>query len=266
MSVREKQQSHPLQRSSELLLCRHLLDPHLWPRGSLHHRGPGLAIPLSSVRPRPRLQPVPEPAASPRCPAVSPGFKLNSFILPHTFMSHQVPSTADLASPKPHTATPPPFLAPTYFSKRLPVQPHVLCCQIQRLLPQPVPASSVQAALSGSIFPKNLTSNFSAQHSKTSPYDSPLLRPSCSLLPYNYSMLQANNHLTLLPPVATTWLCPPHCQRPVYTALYPATSRDGIPRNAGFRIKSKLQCLPAAHPWTSASASLLGLSCANDDT
>lgn len=231
MSVREKQQSHPLQRSSELLLCRHLLDPHLWPRGSLHHRGPGLAIPLSSVRPRPRLQPVPEPAASPRCPAVSPGFKLNSFILPHTFMSRQVPSTADLASPKPHTATPPPFLAPTYFSKRLPVQPHVLCCQIQRLLPQPVPASSVQAALSGSIFPKNLTSNFSAPHSKTSPYDSPLLRPSCSLLPYNYSMLQANNHLTVTPsrhhlalpsPLPATCL---HCTLPCHLTRWNSPQR-----------------------------------------
>lgn len=183
------------------------------------------------MRPRPRLQLVPEPAASPRCPAVSPGFKLNSFILPHTFMSRQVPSTADLASPKPHTATPPPFLAPTYFSKRLPVQPHVLCCRIQRLLPQPVPASSVQAALSGSIFPKNLTSNFSAQHSKTSPYDSPLLRPSCSLLPYNYSMLQANNHLTVTPsrhhlalpsPLPATCL---HCTLPCHLTRWNSPQR-----------------------------------------
>lgn len=175
MPGREKPHSHLLQRSAKLLLCRHLLDPHLWPGGSLHLRGPALAIPLYSVRPRPRLHLFPEPAASPSCPAVSPGFKLNSFVLPHTSKSHQVRSTTDLASPKPHTATPPPFLAPTYFSERLPVQPHSLCCWIQRLLAQPVPASSAQIVLSGSILPTNLTSNFSAQHSKTSPYDSPLL-------------------------------------------------------------------------------------------
>lgn len=185
--------------SSQLLLRRHLPDPHLQPGGSLQPLR--LSAGHSSTRWGPQLHLFPEPAAPPSCPAVSPGFKLNTFVLPHTSMSHQVPGTIDSASPGSYPPQPPCFgrtLACSHILLR--TAAHSLS---QPLLPDPAPSHSASISLlcskmlSGPILPKNLAPNFLAWHSETSPYDSPLLQPPCSVSPLH---APGKQHLALCPP------------------------------------------------------------------
>lgn len=197
---------------------------------------------LLSVRPKPRLHLFPEPATSPGCSIASPGFKLNSFILSH-IMSHQVPSSVESASPKPLPPTSPLFFCrTTYFSEPLPIWP-------QPLLPDSVSSSSASISLlcsktlNDSILPKNVVRNISAW------FPQRLVQASCSMLPYKYSMLQANNCLLLV------------AQSPLFGSALRAprslcrhhTPRGNFMRwnshHTGFRVRSKLQHLPASRPW-----------------
>lgn len=178
---------------------------------------------LHSVRPRPCLHLFPEPAASPGCPTVLPGFKLNSFVLlPHIFMSHRVLSSVESASPKLLPSTPPLFL-----------QDHILLRTSQaHLASQPLPPDSVFSSsasisllcsktLSGPIFPKNVTPNISACHSETSPYDDPAF--------LSHAPLQLLQPPAISPVTTTVWLCPPYWWESVFITLHIVTSYDATP-------------------------------------
>lgn len=109
--------------------------------------------------------------------------------------------------------------SPTYFPERQLIEPHRLCCWTQCLLTRPVSASSAQKC---PILPKNLTPGFSAWDSETSPNDSPLLQPSCSV---SLQPLHApcKRHLTL-PHSTHHHLALPSPGTPVSTALSPGAS------------------------------------------
>lgn len=170
-------------------------NPRLRPEGSL--QPPQLLAGHPSTPPpretRTTRASFPRASSISRCSATSPAFRLNSLVLPHVSMWHQVPSSLESASPKPRPPTSPLFFAGPHTSRNhCPFGFTASAARFGVFGPASISLPRSKT-LSGSILPKNVTPSFSAWLPHM------LAQPSCSVLPYSHFTLQVNNGRVLVP-------------------------------------------------------------------